>query len=563
MNDTINVTPARSNSITLASPKIAKQKPNPTPGVIASVAFGCEHIQAFNRAGEKSWKTFTQQYNSVLKSIRDEPRVKTATVKLGKDRTDITLRSTFLCLQCPHIFPQEGTKAHFEGPKVHSFCHTLVVESRSGHIFCHNCSDYIYDPTLDLLRSRLFSPPPSITTSNKRTHTEYASEPAGLVAANSNFVPCRAIGLRGLYNMGNTCFMSVVIQSLLHNPFIKTWYLSEGHKGGECEREHCTSCAFEEIFCEFWSVEKTEGYGAVPMLLSSWKSAEHLAGYQQQDAHEYMQFMLNSLHTTNLPSSGDSPNPSTTSSSNTGEDCTCIIHSTFGGKLASTVTCSDCKNKTVTIEEFLDLSLDLRNAVAKKRKLNGSLKEKDKNDKGEKNGDAPDEGMKLDECLRRFTAEESLAKEGYTCRKCGGARDAVKQLSLKRLPPVLSIHLKRFSASSKNGSTSSKLETSVHFPISLNMSPYTCAAQSSKPTKSSSTTSSTPSDPPSSSPQEARYTLSAVIVHKGEMNSGHYVSYAREGRDWFLFDDSKVVLVGEGEVLKAQAYLLVYVVEKF
>jgi ubiquitin carboxyl-terminal hydrolase 22/27/51 len=51
-------------------------------------------------------------------------------------------------------------------------------------------------------------------------------------------------------------------------------------------------------------------------------------------------------------------------------------------------------------------------------------------------------------------------------------------------------------------------------------------------------------------------------VHKGEINSGHYVSYAREGKDWFLFDDSKVVLVGEQEVLAAQAYLLVYVAGK-
>ena len=56
------------------------------------------------------------------------------------------------------------------------------------------------------------------------------------------------------------------------------------------------------------------------------------------------------------------------------------------------------------------------------------------------------------------------------------------------------------------------------------------------------------------------YTLAAVIVHKGEMNSGHYICYAREGEDWFLFDDSKVVLVNESEVLKAEAYLLLYVI---
>jgi ubiquitin carboxyl-terminal hydrolase 22/27/51 len=57
------------------------------------------------------------------------------------------------------------------------------------------------------------------------------------------------------------------------------------------------------------------------------------------------------------------------------------------------------------------------------------------------------------------------------------------------------------------------------------------------------------------------YELSAVIVHKGEINSGHYVNYARKGSDWFLFDDSKVVLVDEAEVLAAEAYLLVYVIE--
>jgi Ubiquitin carboxyl-terminal hydrolase len=62
------------------------------------------------------------------------------------------------------------------------------------------------------------------------------------------------------------------------------------------------------------------------------------------------------------------------------------------------------------------------------------------------------------------------------------------------------------------------------------------------------------------SPDILSYDLSAVIVHKGEINSGHYVNYAREGGDWFLFDDSKVVRVDEGEVLKAEAYLLIYVV---
>jgi uncharacterized UBP type Zn finger protein len=55
------------------------------------------------------------------------------------------------------------------------------------------------------------------------------------------------------------------------------------------------------------------------------------------------------------------------------------------------------------------------------------------------------------------------------------------------------------------------------------------------------------------------YHLSSVIVHKGQMDTGHYVNYTREGNEWFLFDDSKVTMVNESEVLKAEAYILVYV----
>lgn len=54
------------------------------------------------------------------------------------------------------------------------------------------------------------------------------------------------------------------------------------------------------------------------------------------------------------------------------------------------------------------------------------------------------------------------------------------------------------------------------------------------------------------------YDLIGVIVHKGTMDSGHYINYCRRNEDWFLFDDSKVVLARLADVLNAEAYILIY-----
>jgi ubiquitin carboxyl-terminal hydrolase 22/27/51 len=170
-----------------------------------------------------------------------------------------------------------------------------------------------------------------------------------------------------------------------------------------------------------------------------------------------MQFILNSLHSSSSPTvSSSSPLPTSSSQKNGiahDKSCTCVIHKTFYGKLQSTVTCGECKNITTAVDPFMDLSLDLRLVAAggKKRKLNGNGssnkngKENGANGKNGKDGDGGkdgEEGMKLEECLRRFTHEEKLEKDEYTCQKCRKGAYATKQLSVRRLPPVLSVHLK-------------------------------------------------------------------------------------------------------------------------
>ena len=75
----------------------------------------------------------------------------------------------------------------------------------------------------------------------------------------------------------------------------------------------------------------------------------------------------------------------------------------------------------------MDLSLDLKKKD--KRKLDAPKSEGDM--------------QTLQECLERFTNTEKLGMNEYNCANCSGHQEmATKQLTVKRLPPVLCIQLK-------------------------------------------------------------------------------------------------------------------------
>lgn len=494
-------------------------------------------------------------YSKIIDVIRKDGNVGGKTYK-STHGADTTSQSTYICLQCSNV--SSNRERH---RKDHPFCTHIpspanacdrsmltchpAVESNLGFVYCHDCRDFVYDPTFEEIRTG--------HATKKRKHVNLSSDDRRLMSSNAASTPCAATGLRGIYNMGQTCFMSVILQSLIHNPLIRSFYLSEGHKSSGCDRDACTSCALDDIFTKFFEEEKHEGYGAVPMLQGCWKGGGGLAGYSQQDAHEYLGFILNSLHTAITDEDDDGGMKKKDSN-----DCECVIHQTFGGLYKSTVTCSSCKNFNSTLDPFMDLSLDIRvSPVGKKKKLpiTNSVQTV-----------IEFPPMDLTECLDRFTSTETLGSDSeYKCRKCDSSEGAKKKLSLSRLPPVVSIHLKRFSHS-RTLKESTKVDTRIRFPFVLDLKPYLsrsvrkAASNGTKTVDEDSKNAESPADYGLSNPV---YDLSSVVVHKGKIDNGHYISYAKQGPDWFRFDDSMVVQVDEKEVLRAEAYMLFYVAKEF
>ncbi|KAI0127967.1 hypothetical protein BJ170DRAFT_723400 [Xylariales sp. AK1849] len=509
---------------TPASPKNVKIK-SPTAG---TPLFGCEHVQLLLSNSQEVMNSSIQYYKMLLRVIFDNTPLVSQTSKSLDNVAATNLTSNYLCLQCSTIIPEEERAKHGQKKS-----HRFYVDSRSGALFCQFCEDFVWDPTFEELRVRKIGTG-SFSGKNscrKRKHEELFSdsvkEDPRYISSNTTAASCRADGLRGIYNAGATCYQNVVLQSFLHNPLLRNFYLSDGHTEAACGISHCLSCAMDDMFQDFYAAENTNGYTAATILSSFWisekKAFENLVTTKEQDAHEFFQFLAEELHERN----GDGKKPETGSE----HSCNCIIHQTFYGKLQRQTTCQHCGGVTDAVESFLDLSLGLDTLAQKRGKKASKV--------------APP--LTLQECLDEEYIKSDKCE--YRCRNCDSMQQARRDNSIKLLPNVLSIQLKRFEF--KQGSrdkSASKIDTPVQFPLTLNMLPYTTKGRKADGRESQELG------------RTCTYDLLSVVVHVGEIDTGHYVSYCRVGEQWFAFNDHRVELATKSEVLGAKAYLLFYVV---
>jgi len=90
-----------------------------------------------------------------------------------------------------------------------------------------------------------------------------------------------------------------------------------------------------------------------------------------------------------------------------------FVEKLFQGNLQSNVECLTCHHVSAVTEPFLDISVSIQKDL---------------------------------ECaLKQYVAQESLSgKNKYDCANCKAKRDAKREILFSVLPPILTVHLKRF-----------------------------------------------------------------------------------------------------------------------
>lgn len=336
------------------------------------------------------------------------------------------------------------------------------------------------------------------------------------------------MGVIGLKNIGNTCYINSSLQCLsatipLTDYFLGYDYRSEVNKDNVLGTGGKLVEAYAELMKTMWmgnrSVVDTSGFKE---QLSTF--APQFSGHHQHDSQELLSYLLDGIHE-DLNRVKTRPFVEDKDCDGTRDEQDAIdawknylkrnkslVVDLFQGQLRNTCKCLICNHMNIRFEPFMYLSLPIN-----------------------------DRCTSLDDCIDLYVEQETLkGTDQWYCENCKMHVDATKKTDLWILPPILIVHLKRFKYDDY-GKAGSKNDQPISYAVSQwDLKHHVKNEKGIYPI----------------------YDLYAVSNHMGGLGGGHYKAATLNRFDdlWYEFNDSEYVTIPESahEKYARSAYVLFY-----
>ncbi|XP_055965448.1 ubiquitin carboxyl-terminal hydrolase 16 isoform X2 [Sorex fumeus] len=356
--------------------------------------------------------------------------------------------SIWLCLKCGHQgcgrnSQEQHALKHYMTPRSEPHC--LVLNLDNWSVWCYLCDEEVQycssnrlGQVVDYIRKQA-----GITTSkaakdignieleNKKLEKESKNEQErekkeNAVKENPSTNSASQITVKGLSNLGNTCFFNAVMQvpvNLSQTPVLRE-LLKEVKMSGTIVKIEPPDLALTEpleinleppgpltlAMSQFLNeMQETKKGIVTPKELFSQvcKKAVRFKGYQQQDSQELLRYLLDGMRAEEhqrvskgiLKAFGNCTEKLDEELKNKVRDyekkksVPSFVDRIFGGELTSTIMCDECRTVSLVHESFLDLSLPVLDDQSGKKtiydkNLKKTMEDEDKESEEEKDNDS-------------------------------------------------------------------------------------------------------------------------------------------------------------------------------
>jgi ubiquitin carboxyl-terminal hydrolase 8 len=336
------------------------------------------------------------------------------------------------------------------------------------------------------------------------------------------------MGVIGLKNLGNTCFINSSLQCLSATIPLTDYFLGYDYRS-EINKENFLGTGGELVFAYAELMKRMWMGNRSVVEPSDFKEklstfAPQFGGYHQHDSQELLSYLLDGIHE-DLNRVKTRPFVEDKDCDGTHDEQDAIdawknylkrnkslVVDLFQGQLRNTCKCLVCSHMNIRFEPFMYLSLPIN-----------------------------DKCKSLDDCIDLYVEQEILqGTNQWYCEKCKKHVDATKKSDLWILPPILIVHLKRFKYND-NGKAGSKNDQPISYPMSQwDLKHHVKNEKGIYP----------------------MYDLYAVSNHIGGLGGGHYKATTLNRFDdlWYEFDDTayKTITESKHKEYAKSAYVLFY-----